>query len=229
MYERIQFWPFCIINWTLDAKMHPGADRRVRFQTKPGMNKLLVGEEGGFPSAFHTRVWSLSVWQARPNQLQLQFACAIVSSDSNIALCVRVYNPLLHSLSVCHRFDCQQQRYRDYWRTPKITWGMSGGEREAGSLKPLCSLCSRECRVRYTFFSAFLHNSCNFQYLILSWSNLVLSPSFQKLIVFMPRGKCITIAIYRQDFVLVRLVAIFNKPQDCGQQCLMKKTQTNSH
>ena len=29
----------------------------------------------------------------------------------------------------------------------------------------------------YTFFIAFLHNSCNFQYLILGWSTLVLSPS----------------------------------------------------
>ena len=29
-----------------------------------------------------------------------------------------------------------------------------------------------------TFFIAFLHNSCNFQYLILSWSTLVLSPSY---------------------------------------------------
>ena len=28
-----------------------------------------------------------------------------------------------------------------------------------------------------TFFIAFLHNSCNFQYLILGWSTLVLSPS----------------------------------------------------
>ena len=28
------------------------------------------------------------------------------------------------------------------------------------------------------FFIAFLHNSCNFQYLILGWSTLVLSPSF---------------------------------------------------
>ena len=29
-----------------------------------------------------------------------------------------------------------------------------------------------------TFSVAFLHNSCNFQYLILGWSTLVLSPSF---------------------------------------------------
>ena len=29
------------------------------------------------------------------------------------------------------------------------------------------------------FFIAFLHNSCNFQYLILGWSTLVLSPSYE--------------------------------------------------
>ena len=29
----------------------------------------------------------------------------------------------------------------------------------------------------HRFFITFLHNSCNFQYLILGWSTLVLSPS----------------------------------------------------
>ena len=62
-----------------------------------------------------------------------------------------------------------------------------------------------------TFFIAFLHNSCNFQYLILGWSTLVLGPS-----IVQPTIKCLLCFLSDGHIILLNYLLLERNPAQVG-------------